>query len=440
MKKQLVLFIILSSVNSPLLAESMMQVYRHAQRNDAQIKASEANYRAVLEKKTQALSGLKPQVNLSANASYTTQFSNRFAQRHDDKSAFLNLGYTLNLTQPLYRKNINIQINQADVTLSSARASLVQDQQTLIIRVADAYIAYLKAKDSAKFSQLESKAFARQFQQVKAFFDAERSAITDVKEAQARYDLARFREVSAVQQIHLAKESLKAISGYYYKDLLGAAHRIPLLTPKPNKIKAWSQAALKNSKRVKIAKYAVSIAEENVNLARANKSPSVDLFARHSATSNHGESSFDQDKVDAAVGIQVNIPLYTGGNTASKIREARHKLQQSRYQLKAEKRRAVQQTRAAFLTITTGLAQLNALQQSLKSNKIAAKATQTGFEVGTRTAVDVLLSLRETFRSQRDYNNARYDFLLNSLKLKQATGILRIQDLQELSNVLSQPR
>ncbi|HFC93408.1 MAG TPA: type I secretion protein TolC [Leucothrix mucor] len=437
MKKQLVFLLIISILNSPLSAENMMQVYRHAQQNDAQTKASEANYRAVLEKKPQALSGLKPQINLSGSASYTTLFSTRVAHRPDDKSAFLNLGYTLNLTQPLYRKSVNIQIDQVDATISKARATLVLDQQNLIIRVADAYLAYLKAKDNLKFAKLETKAFKRQFMQVKAFFDAERSAITDVKEAQARYDLARSREVSSVQQIQLAKETLKAISGYYYKDLLGAANRIPLLSPKPNNINAWSQAAAKNSPKVQMAKYAVAVAEESVNLARANKSPTVDLFARHSTSSTYGESSFDQDKLDAVIGIQLNIPLYTGGNTASKIREARHKLQQARYLLEAEKRNAIQQTRASFLTITTGLSQLNALQQALKSNQIAARATQTGFEVGTRTAVDVLLSVRETFRAQRDYSNARYDFLLNTLKLKQATGILRIQDLQGLSNLLT---
>jgi outer membrane protein len=437
MKKQFALLIIISTINSPLLAENMMQVYRHAQLNDAQTKASEANYRAVLEKKPQALSGLNPQVNLTGSASYTTSFSTRVAHRPDDKSAFLNLGYTLNLTQPLYRKSVNIQIDQADATISKARAILVLDQQNLIIRVADAYLTYLKAKDNGKFAKLETKAFLRQFMQVKAFFDAERSAITDVKEAQARYDLARSREVSSVQQIQLAKESLKAISGYYYKDLLGAANQIPLLSPRPNNINAWSQVAVKNSKKVKMAKYAVTIAEESVNLARASKSPTVDLFARHSTSSTYGESGFDQDKLDAVVGIQLNIPLYTGGNTASKVREARHKLQQSRYLLEAEKRSAIQQTRASFLTITTGLSQLNALQQALKSNQIAARATQTGFEVGTRTAVDVLLSVRETFRAQRDYTNARYDFLLNTLKLKQAVGILRIQDLQGLSNLLT---
>jgi outer membrane protein len=437
MKKQFIVCLILSAINSPLLAESMMQVYHHSQRNDAQIKASEAGYLAVQEKKIQALSELKPRVNLSGNASYTTQFSSRLANRADNKSAFLNFGYTLNLTQPLYRQSATALNDQVDATILRAKATLVLDQQNLIIRVATAYLTYLKAKDNAKFAKLEVQAFARQFKQIKAFFDAERVAITDVKEAQARYDLARSREVSTVQQIQLAKESLRVISGHYYNDLLGAANRIPLLLPKPKNISTWARAAVKNSPKVHMAEYAVSIAQGSVDIARARKSPTVDLFARHSISSSHGESSFAQDKIDAAVGIQLNMPLYTAGDTASKIREARYKLKQTRYQLETEKRLATQQTRAAYLAIITGLAQLEALQRALESNQVATRSTQAGFSVGTRTALDVLLSLRETFRSQRDIASARYDFLLNTLKLKQAAGILNSKDLQGVSNLLT---
>jgi outer membrane protein len=195
MKKQLIVLISLGLPSSSANAENLLQVYRHAQHNDAQYKASEAGYMILREKKPQALSALKPQVNLSANASYTAQFTGRNAFRPDDNAAFLNLGYTLNLTQTLYRKTITTQIKQADITILKAQASLELDRQNLMIRVVETYLAYLKAKDDAKFAQLETKAFERQLRQVNAFFDAERAAITDVKEARARYDLARSREV-----------------------------------------------------------------------------------------------------------------------------------------------------------------------------------------------------------------------------------------------------
>ena len=437
-KKQLAALILLSSLTGTAFAENLFQVYQHAQQNDAQLKASEAGYLAALEKKPQALSALEPQVSLSGSSSYTTQFSHTV--QSDNASAYLNLGYTLSLTKPLYRKSITAQIDQANATILQAQTSLESDRQSLILRVAEAYLTYLKAKDNAKFAKLETSAIGRQLNQVKVYFDAGRSAITDVKEAQARYDLARSQEISAVQQIDLAKESLKAISGRYYSDLLGAADTIPLLTPKPNNIEAWSTAAITNSKTIKISEYAVTVAQSNVDLARAGKSPTVDLFASHSGSSTFGEDAFNQDKVDAAVGVQVNIPLYTGGNIASRVREARHQLQKSRYTLEAQKRSVIQQTRAAYLSTVSGLAQINALKQALNSNQTAANATQTGFEVGTRTAVDVLLALRETFSAQRNYTAARYDFLLNTLKLKQAAGTLSLADLQALSKILTSPQ
>ncbi len=437
-KKQLATFALLSALSSTAFAENLYQVYLHAQSNDAQLKASESAFLAMQEKKPQALSALKPQVNLQASGTYSTQFSSRMARQKDGGAAFLNFGYTLNLTQPLYRKTINVKIDQANASILQAQASLEVDRQNLMLRVADAYIAYLKAKDNAKFANLEASSILRQLNQVKAYFDAGRSAITDVKEAQARYDLSRAQEVNTVQQINIAKENLRAISGHYYNNLLGAADRITLLSPKPENIETWSKAAVANSQAVRIAEYAVVLAQSNVDLARAGKSPTVDLFARQSGSTTHGEAAFDQDKFDAAVGVQINIPLYTGGNVASRTREARHLLQQARYKLESQKRAAIQKTRAAYLATISGLARVNALRQALISNQTAAKATRVGFEVGTRTAVDVLLSLRETFRSQRDYTTARYDFLLNTLKLKQAAGILQPRDIQGLSNLLTQ--
>jgi outer membrane protein len=338
----------------------------------------------------------------------------------------------------VYRKNISIQINQADATISRARASLVQDQQNLIIRVAEAYLAYLKAKDSAKFFQLETKAFARQFQQVKAFFDAERAAITDVKEAQARYDLTNAQVEIAKQQIDVSRETLRAITTRYYKSLNGAADKIPLLTPKPNNIDVWTQSAIVNSKQLMAAEHAVQVAQKLVDIERAARSPKLDLFAKQTGGTRFGEDHIDQDRLDASIGVQFSMPIYQGGNISSRIREARHKLHQAQQQLELQKRLATQQTRAAYFTIISGLAQVKALRQALNSTQTAASATQAGFEAGTRTAVDVLLSLRETFSARRDYTTARYDFLLNTLKLKKATGVLSEADLAGVSKLLKQ--
>jgi len=428
--------IIALSVSPLANAENLLQVYQHAKKNDTQLQISETNLLATLEKKPQVASALKPRVDLGANTSYNVQYQGRTI-RGEDTNAFLNLGYDLSLTKPLINKQLNAQIAQVDASILQAKASLEIDKQSLIIRVADAYFEYLNAEETLAFRKAERTAIGRQLNQVKAYFDAGRSAITDVKEAQARYDLTNAQVVVAQQQIDVARESLKAITTKYYKKLKGASDNIPLITPKPNSIDAWEKTAIANSPQVIVAQHAINVAQKTIDIERAAKSPTLNLFARHSGGSTFGEDAFDQDALDASVGMQFNMPLYEGGNIDSRVREARLRLKQSRQQLELQKRLTSQQTRAAYLTILSGLSQVNALKQALNSTQTAAQATQAGFEAGTRTAVDVLLSLRETFSAKRDYSSARYDFLLNTLKLKQASGTLSEKDVASLSKLLT---
>jgi len=428
-------FSICSFIAVPVFSENLLQVYKHALHNDAQIRVSEANYFAVLEKRPQALSALKPRVDLSGNATYNLQQIERTGLR-DGGGAFLNIGYSLNLTKPLIHKEIQARIDQVDASILQAKANFEADRQNLVIRVAEAYFQFLKAKEALVFARAERTAIKRQLNQVRAFFDAGKSAITDVKEAEARYDQTISLEVVAQQQIDLARESLRAITTYQYKNLSGASSQAPLLIPKPSNIEQWAQSAMKNSLQIVAATHAVVAAQKSVEIERAAKSPTLDLFAKHSGNTTQGESIFDQDKFDASVGIQFNLPLYRGGNISSRIREARHRLRQAQHQLESQKRIASQQARAAYTTIISGLSQIKAFKQVLKSAQIAERATQAGFSAGTRTAVDVLLALRETFRAKRDYATARYEFLLNTLKLKQATGSLSLNDVSALSQLL----
>ena len=429
-------FIILTLLNAtPLYAETLQQVYQDAKKNDAQFQVSQTGYLATLEKRKQMAALLKPRIDLNSNASYNAQYTGR-TLRGEDSSAFLNFGYSINLSKPLIHKELKAQTEQVEANIQQANAGLQSDKQQLIIRVAEAYFQYLKAKEALIFAKAEKNAIKRQLNQVKAYFDAGRSAITDVKEAQARYDLTIAQEVVAKQQIDLSKESLKTITSKYYKQLASLAGNRPLPTPSPNNIDYWTKTAIKNSPSIKAAQYAITAAQKKVDLERAAKSSTLDLFAKHSGSSTHGEAAFDQDKFDASVGIQFNMPLYRGGNISSKIREARQKLHQAQLKVELQKRLVTQQVRAAFTTITSGRAQINAFKQALNSTQTAAKATQAGYQAGTRTAVDVLLALRETFRAKKDYSTARYDYLLNLLKLKQAAGVLADKDLYNINKIL----
>ena len=426
-------------VAMPASAENLLQVYQHAKINDAQLKISEAAFLAALEAKPQVIAGLKPQVAVSASTNYGLSYTGR-ASTADDGSAFFNLGYSLSLSKSLINKQLDAQIEQVDASILQSKASLESDRQDLIIRVAEAYFDYLNAKETLAFRQSESKAIGRQLNQAKAFFEAGRSAITDVKEAQATYDLANAQISVANQQIDVANETLRAITTRYYKSLDGASDNIPLIIPAPNNIELWSKVAVANSKALLAAKYGVEIAQSNVDIQRSARKPTVNIVASHGTTSTFGNDDVDRDSLSASVGLQLNMPLFDGGSISSKVRQSRILLQQSRQKLELEKRLAVQQSRAAYLTIVSGLAQVKALRQALNSTQAASNATQAGFEAGTRTAIDVLVSLRETFSARRDYTTARYAFLLNTLKLKQAVGTLSETDLAAVSKLLSKKK
>ena len=427
--------LIACSLTSSAFAENLLQVYQHAKQNDAQLKISEIGYLAALEKKPQVLSALKPRLDLGATASYNLQYLN--TKRSEDGNASLNLGYDLTLNKPLINKKLRAQVAQVDASILQAKASLEIDRQNLIIRVAEAYFQFLNAEDTLVFRKAEKGAIGRQLNQVKAYFDAGRSAITDVKEAQARYDLTGSQVVLAQQRVDVARESLRAITTRYYKKLKSAGNKIPLITPKPNNVEAWAKTAIKNSPQVIVAEHAINVAQKTIDIERAARAPTLNLFAKHSGGSSFGEDAVDRDSLDGSVGVKFSMPILEGGNISSRIREARHKLQQARQKLELQKRLTTQQTRAAYLTIVSGLSQVRALKQALNSTQTAANATKAGFEAGTRTAVDVLLSLRETFSAKRDYTNARYDFLLNTLKLKQAAGTLSEADVAKLSRLLT---
>ncbi len=427
---------IMSTVSAPLYAETLLQVYEHAKQNDAQLKISEMGFLAALEAKPQVLSGLKPQATLSGGPNVGAQYTGKRSYGGENTAAYFNIGYDLNLSKVIINKQLDAQIDQVDFSILQSKALLEADRQDLIIRVAEAYFSYLNANDTLAFRKAEKNAIGKQLNQVKAFFEAGRSAITDVKEAQATYDLSVAQIEVANQQIDVSRESLRAITTRYYKQLNGAADNVPLLVPKPNNIEAWAKAAVNNSKDLIAAKHAVEVAQKTIDFEKAANKGTLSLIANQGGDSVFGKDTVDSDTLNASVGVQYNLTILDGGNISSRVREARHKLHQSQQQVELQKRLAIQQSRAAYLTIVSGLAQVKALKQALNSSQTAASATQAGFEAGTRTAVDVLLALRNTFSARRDYTSARYDFLLNTLKLKQASGTLSESDVAALSKIL----
>jgi len=418
-------------------AENLLQVYSHAKAYDPQLKSFEENFRSVKESINQAKAALKPQVALSASS--TLSDSHIYSSPSSDGSTdIFSSSYAVNLSKPLYNKSLKAVKGKAYAAVDQAQADLENRRQNLILRTAESYFNILLNKESVKFSQAEKKAIGKQLEQVKAHFEAGILAITDVKETQSRYDQAGAQEIAANTQLKLAKEALQVITGRNYKHIAGSGAGIKLVKPNPASIEAWVKLAEKNSKQIQAFKHAVEVAQKNLEQQRAGRKPTVDLVASHGGTFTNdlnGNTS-DRNKNDNSIGVQLNIPLYTGGAVASKTRDALHNVKRARHELDLQKQLINEEVRSDYLTIISDISRVSSLKQALNSAETALEATQAGFEVGTRTAVDVLLSLRNVFAAKRDFASARYSYLLNMLRLKKAAGTITVNDVKQTTALL----
>ncbi|EIJ34676.1 TolC family outer membrane protein [Thiothrix nivea] len=420
-------------------AENLLQVYQQAKGYDAQFKALENNYLAILERKPQALAALKPQVSVSGSVTETRQRTEYDASLTDPKDIGngSNATYTLGLSKSLYNGALNAQVKQADAIISQASAGLEAERENLILRTAEAYFNFLLAQDNLEFARTEKDAISRQLEQTRAYFEAGRSAITDVKEAESRYDLAIAQEINAINQLDLSREQLRVLTGGFYQTLNAPAANMPLAMPAPADIEQWVNTAKANNKQLTASKYSLDAAQTEIDRQRAAKKPVVDLVAKQTGSNTESNALLDPQTYGASVGVQVSMPLYTGGAISSKIREAQHSFQQAQQQYEFQDRTTEQQARNAFLTVQSSISQVKANQRALTSAETAAEATQAGFEVGTRTAVDVLTALRNVFSARRDYASARYTYLLNTLTLRQAAGTLSDQDIANMNQFMT---
>ncbi len=440
MKRILTPLLFVSSIGlaNVVSAENLLQVYQHAKTYDPQLKAAEEGYRSIQESVMQAKAAKKSQINLSAGSSLNHSNINNTISS-DGSSDIFSTNYSVNLVKPLYNKGLTAVKRKADAATAQARADLDNQRQNLIIRTAEAYFNILLAQENVNFAIAEKEAISKQFEQVKAHFEAGILAITDVKETQSRYDQASAQVITANNQLALAKEALQVVTGRLYKSYAGNANGIRLVKPKPNKIDAWIHIAEKNNKQLQAFRHAINVAQKNLEQQRAARKPTVDFVASHSgsfARDIAGSSAFDRDQIDNAIGVQLKIPLYTAGAISSKVRDALHNKRKAQHNLEAQKQQIHQQVRSAYLTIISDISRTTSLKQALDSAETALEATQAGFEVGTRTAVDVLLSLRNVFAAKRDLATARYNYLLNMLKLKQAAGTISVNDIKQATALL----
>jgi outer membrane protein len=423
-------------LGGPSHAEDLLEIYRFAQESDPQLRAAEAGNVAAQEVRTQSKALLLPQLNLGAD--YTRHESEIQATTFGatGSSDYYTQGYSVSLRQSIYRNDYYVQLKQADARIAQANAEYEGTRQGLILRATEAYFNLLGAQDSLASAEATKRAISQQLNQTQQRFEVGLSAITDVHEAQAAYDLAVAAELAAQSVVDNARENLREITGRDPMALAVLKEEVPLLPPEPAEINQWVETAQQQNLSLLAFEAAARAAGEEMNRRQAGHYPTLDLVASHAYSDNMDVTPVGTERTDTTVGVQLNVPLYSGGLTTAQTREARALYTQAQEALEQQRRATVRDTRSAYLGVTTGISQVLARKQALASAQTALEATQAGFEVGTRTIVDVLDAQRVRYTAQSDYLRARYDYLLATLRLKQAAGSLNEADISQINSWL----
>jgi outer membrane protein len=426
----------LLSINS--FGADLSYVYKLSQKNDQQYLQELASHRIVLESRTRAFSQLLPSINFSAKTTRNDQdISNSGAAVGSSGEVnFNSRGYRLSITQPLFRRDRFIALEQAGSEIKQAEAELIEAQGELIIRIAERYFNILAKVDSLEFAQTEVKSLNRQLEQAKQRFEVGLSAITDVHEAQAGYDLAVAQKIQAHNAIDDSREAMRELTGEYIIEFNQLGESMSLVSPEPQAIEAWTQLSLDQNLGIIASSHAVEIAQKEVKRQSAERLPTLDLVAAETYDSSGGRFGSTKQH-GTSIGIELNIPIYSGGLVSSQIREAHENYNIAIYSLERARRSAQRMTREAYLGVIYGISRVKALKQAVVSSEAALEATKVGFDVGTRTAVDLVVSQRTTSEARRNYSQSKYDYIIDTLSLKQAAGNLTTEDLELINDWLT---
>ena len=413
---------ILVAASAAVPAQDLVEIFELALTSDPEFLASGAAHRAAQEALPQALAELQPRV----RATFDTRWNER--QRSGD---YRSESLTLSIEHPVYRRDRSIAVDQADSRIARADALYAAARQDLVVRVAERYFGVLEAEDELGFAQATLEAFEQQLAQSRQRFEVGLIAITDVEEAKAGFDLSRAQLIAAQNALDIAREALREMTGAY-QERLAPLRETHLVMPEPADIDRWTAIALEQNLRLLAAKHDTETARREIERIQAGHSPTLDAVGSFGLNDSESGGPL-RETTRADVGLRLSLPLYTGGSVLSRTRESRYRYQRSLELLELERRRAQRETRDAYLGVDSGISRVRALEQAVRSSLTAAEAIEAGFQVGTRTSVDVLDAQRDLFRARRDLSEARYRYVLDVLRLKRAAGVLSEEDLRIVS-------
>ena len=425
---------VLTTLSAPVAAENLKEVYEAAKAYDATYLASRAAAESSRYKATQADALVRPSVSLQAGVANAGTDTPLFGTRSTNTAS---LG--LVATQPLFNRSNGFTIDKARKALDIAQADLASAEQDLAVRVAQAYFDVLAAQDTLATARASKTAISEQLASAKRNFEVGTATITDTREAQARFDLATAQEIAADNDVRTRRLALDQIVGRVGLQPNGLM--LPVTLPaQPDPVDAWVDRS-DESPSVRKARLAYDIAKLETQRTDATRLPTVDLQGQlggaHNSGSGASSSGGTGTSISRSVGVTLKVPLYTGNAIENQVREAVSLEEKSRNELEAARRAVTQATRQVYYGVQSGTAQVKALEAAEASSKLALDATKLGYKVGVRVNLDVLNAQTQLFSTQRDLAKARYDVLVNSLKLRQAAGVLTASDIDGVNALLS---
>ncbi|WP_225907008.1 TolC family outer membrane protein [Methyloradius palustris] len=434
--------VIVAMISPTLQAADLLEVYHSAQANDPTFDSARYALQAAEQKIPQARAGLLPVINLNGNdnANHASTEYSAATSTTQVKRSTQSWAWNLQLTQPLFRLQNYVAYQQSEYLVAQAHALYTQAEQDLILRLTQAYFDVLVANETIAVAESQMNAATEQMGQAQAGFEHGTNAITDVHEAKARIDLARAQKLAALNDLEAKRAELEKIVGEAPEALASLKETEIIPKPQPEDVGAWIEQARINNPAVLAPEAVVKAAESEVNRNRAEYLPTVDIVASYGQnyTSNNLTlpSDYSTNATTSSAGVQVTVPLFAGGATNSKVIEAIANKNKAQAQLETAKRQAATDARQAYSGIINGLAQIEALESAVDSSAIAVEGNKQGYKYGIHINIDILNAQRQLYSAKRDLIKARYDTLIQGLKLKAAVGTLSEADLISINQLL----
>jgi outer membrane protein len=420
--------------------QSLLDIYQQALSKDPTLASALSANQAAQELIEQGKALYRPTVNFNAGTS-ASQTNIQYIGTAvpfgaGGRTHFESYNYGVDARQPIFRKQNLVQMDQAKTQVSQADKQLHLSQQDLILRTTQSYFEVLIAQDKIDLIVAQKAAILSQLEQAKAHFEAGAVTIVDVNEAQARYDLVEAQEIAAINEHQIARRALQAITGEAPQKLASVKTDIKTNSLEQS-LDKWLAVAVQNNLNMQIQQDILKLSEQEVDRLRAGHLPTLDAVASYTNNYANGSANgFGSDLKSSTIGLQLQIPLYQGGALSSQVRQAVLNKQKAQDDLEIERRKAELETQRAYLNLNTSIAQVKAYEQALSSSQSQLDSTQLGYEVGVRTSVDMLNAQQQLFSAKRDLLQARYNYLVNIIRLKMASGIVAEADLADINQQL----